>query len=106
MVRATRAGIVCVALAAIFSTPGEVAAQAPVTVLHSFDALTSPRAPYSPLIQGSDGNFYGTTASGGTDGAGTVYRVSPAGTVTVLHSFNRSTEGSTPFAGFLESSSV
>jgi uncharacterized repeat protein (TIGR03803 family) len=91
-------------LAAVFAAPGEVAAQVPVTVLHSFDALTAPQFPYSPLIQGSDGNFYGTTAFGGTDGAGTVYRMTPSGAVTVLHSFNRSTEGSTPFAGLLQAS--
>ena len=102
MFRGMFAGIVCLTLAAVFTASGEAAAQVPVTVLHTFDALTAPRAPYSPLIQASDGNFYGTTASGGTDGAGTVYKMTPSGTVTVLHSFNRSTEGSTPFAGLLQ----
>ena len=102
MLRWTRAGIFGLTLAAVFTAPGEAAAQVPVTVLHAFDALTVPRGPYSPLIQASDGNFYGTTVSGGTDGAGTVYKMTPSGTVTVLHSFNRSTEGSTPFDGLLQ----
>ncbi len=43
---------------------------------------------YSALIQGKDGNFYGTTEAGGTSGAGTVFKITPKGSLTVLHSFN------------------
>ena len=39
------------------------------------------------LVQGSDGEFYGTTSQGGTYGDGTVFKISPAGTLTTLHSF-------------------
>src|SRR5215831_6737507 len=38
------------------------------------------------LVQGPDGNFYGTTARGGSSGNGTVFRVTPAGALTVLAS--------------------
>src|SRR5215470_11122183 len=38
------------------------------------------------LVQGPDGNFYGTTARGGSSGKGTVFRVTPAGVITVLAS--------------------
>jgi uncharacterized repeat protein (TIGR03803 family) len=38
-------------------------------------------------VQGSDGNFYGTTTYGGAGGLGTVFRVTPAGVLTTLVSF-------------------
>jgi len=41
----------------------------------------------SVLIQGSDGNFYGTSDSGGTSSGGTLFELTPGGTLTVLHSF-------------------
>ena len=53
-------------------------------------------APGVPLIQGSDGNLYGTTATGGApsttcpQGCGTVFKITPAGTETVLYSFGNS----------------
>ncbi len=39
------------------------------------------------VIQATDGNFYGTTSSGGTNEVGTVYRMTPTGGLAVLHSF-------------------
>jgi uncharacterized repeat protein (TIGR03803 family) len=39
------------------------------------------------LVRGRDGNFYGTTLAGGKNHAGTVFRMTPTGTVTVLYSF-------------------
>jgi uncharacterized repeat protein (TIGR03803 family) len=39
------------------------------------------------LIQGTDGNFYGTTANGGTYNEGTVFQMTPVGRLTTLHSF-------------------
>src|SRR5260370_18721302 len=36
------------------------------------------------LVEGPDGNFYGTTADGGPLRSGTVFRVTPAGTLTTL----------------------
>lgn len=43
--------------------------------------------PETALALGSDGNFYGTTASGGSADAGTVFKISPSGALTTLHSF-------------------
>jgi uncharacterized protein (TIGR03437 family) len=46
------------------------------------------------LIQGADGNFYGTTNNGGSAGqCGTVYQLTPSGNVTTLHSFTYSVDG-------------
>lgn len=51
------------------------------------------------LARGSAGDLYGTTASGGTAGAGVVFKITPTGQETVLHSFTGGADGSTPFAG-------
>jgi uncharacterized repeat protein (TIGR03803 family) len=43
---------------------------------------------FVPLIQANDGNFYGVTSSGGK-GYGTLYRLTPGGQYTLLHSFSQ-----------------
>jgi uncharacterized repeat protein (TIGR03803 family) len=58
-----------------------------VTILHSFSGQSDGNFPQSPLIQGTDGNFYGTTSAGGAFGNGTVFRIDSAGNFQVLHSF-------------------
>jgi uncharacterized repeat protein (TIGR03803 family) len=75
-----------------------------VTTVASF---TGPPAqgsgPYAGVIQASDGNFYGTTYLGGANQAGTVYRVTPTGTYTLLHSFTNAQQGGFfPYAGLVQ----
>jgi uncharacterized repeat protein (TIGR03803 family) len=56
-------------------------------------------------MQGSDGNFYGTTFAGGTYGRGMVFKLTPQGSLTVLHNFpdpNYPNDGCVPFAGLVE----
>jgi len=48
------------------------------------------------LIQGSDGNFYGTTESGGTHHGGTVFQLTPSGSLTTLYSFTGGSDGAFP----------
>jgi uncharacterized repeat protein (TIGR03803 family) len=57
--------------------------------------------PYSPPIQGSDGNLYGVTSEGGVNGLGTVFAVTTGGTLTTLHNF-ASTEGNYPYGALLQ----
>jgi uncharacterized repeat protein (TIGR03803 family) len=60
--------------------------------------------PYGTLVQGTDGNFYGTTQFGGANGQGTVYKVTPAGALTAIYSFcnvSGCTDGGQPFAGLV-----
>src|SRR5262249_12600714 len=45
-------------------------------------------SPIAGLSLGPDGNFYGSTALGGTNGAGTIFKLTPGGTLTSLFSFN------------------
>jgi len=55
-------------------------------VLHEFPAPGAVR-PVDALLQATDGNFYGTTQTGGAFNAGTVFKITTAGTLTVLHAF-------------------
>jgi uncharacterized repeat protein (TIGR03803 family) len=71
----------------------------PYTVLHAFVGSDG-QNPEAGLIQGSDGNFYGTTILGGV-GYGTVFKITPGGTLTTLHSFAGS-DGFNPEAGLVE----
>jgi uncharacterized repeat protein (TIGR03803 family) len=44
-------------------------------VLYSFTTNGDGRSPFAGLVQGSDGALYGTTENGGSEGAGTVFRL-------------------------------
>ena len=76
------------------------------TTLHSFSGSPGEGAiPFAGLVQGSDGNFYGTTALGGEHYLGTVFNMSPAGSVTTMHSFSGSSgDGASPLAGLVQAS--
>jgi uncharacterized repeat protein (TIGR03803 family) len=57
-----------------------------LTVLYNFDQ-THGSTPQGGLTLGRDGNFYGTTQTGGTANVGTVFKITAAGSLTVLHKF-------------------
>jgi uncharacterized repeat protein (TIGR03803 family) len=57
----------------------------------------------APLVQATNGNLYGTTASGGANGDGAVFQFTTSGTPTTLHSFD-STDGADPEAGLIQAS--
>jgi uncharacterized repeat protein (TIGR03803 family) len=69
-----------------------------LTALHDFGGPPDGARP-EVLIQGADGNFYGTTTAGGAyggdNGDGTVFQITPEGVLTILHSFNL-TDGAEP----------
>jgi uncharacterized repeat protein (TIGR03803 family) len=74
------------------------------TTLYSFSkALENANAdgaqPAAALVQGMDGNLYGTTVNGGISGTGTIFRVTPSGTFTVLHTFAPTTRAGTSLDG-------
>ncbi|MGC2473630.1 MAG: choice-of-anchor tandem repeat GloVer-containing protein [Candidatus Sulfotelmatobacter sp.] len=77
-----------------------------LTTLHTFNG-TDGAYPAGPMMQASNGNFYGTTQGGGSStncalplfgGCGTVFQITPVGTLTTLHSFDGS-DGSLPGYG-------
>jgi uncharacterized repeat protein (TIGR03803 family) len=74
-----------------------------LTTLYSFCSAancTDGAAPMAGLMQGSNGHFYGTTSSGGTDNKGTVFEITPEGRLTILHSFT-GVDGAEPYAAVL-----
>jgi uncharacterized repeat protein (TIGR03803 family) len=76
-----------------------------LTSLYSFTGGNDGAEPRAELVQGSDGYFYGTTYGGGTNGQGTVFRISTSGALTTLHSFTGGVfEGANPQAGLVEGS--
>jgi uncharacterized repeat protein (TIGR03803 family) len=56
-----------------------------------------PATPYAPLVEGVDGNLYGTTWSGGSGGEGTVFKITANGVLTVLYSFSPPTSSAGDF---------
>lgn len=78
-----------------------------ITVLHNFSGYVSSTQydgarPIGILVEGADGNFYGTTYQGGEYNAGTVFKITPSGTYTLLHSFSFQAptyDGQLPIAG-------
>jgi uncharacterized repeat protein (TIGR03803 family) len=73
------------------------------TVLHSFGASGGGSEPYGSLVQATDGNLYGTTTLGGTNGLGTVFKITTSGTASALYSFGASgTDGTKPYGDLIQ----
>jgi len=59
-------------------------------------------APSASLLHARDGNFYGATCEGGAFDNGTIFKVSPSGVFTSLHSFNGLGDGSCPYGPLMQ----
>ena len=82
------------------------------TSLYSFCSQSNCADGFNPsgtLVQAADGNLYGTTqlggayptGCGGTEGCGTVFKITPGGTLTTIHSFSGA-DGVSPLAGLVQ----
>jgi uncharacterized repeat protein (TIGR03803 family) len=69
--------------------------------LHSFSGSDGFEIGAVTLVRDKAGNFYGTTQDGGAYRYGTVFRLSPGGTETVLYSFTGGSDGGDPYAGVI-----
>ncbi len=72
-----------------------------LTTLYSFTGGTDGSGPSAPLVQGTDGNLYGSAQFGGAHNAGTIFKISTAGKLTVLHTFT-GTDGNRPIAAMIQ----
>jgi uncharacterized repeat protein (TIGR03803 family) len=91
---------------AVFLLAGAFARSQTFKVLHPFTGVGDGRVPQGALVQESNGLLYGTTYSGGTSNAGTIYEVRPDGAgYAVLHNFTANNDNATdsdggfPYAG-------
>jgi uncharacterized repeat protein (TIGR03803 family) len=79
-----------------------------LTTVHTFCSQSlcpDGSEPLAGLIQATNENFYGTTLAGGAHGAGTVFKLTPGGALTTLHSFCSKTncaDGSNPESALVQ----
>jgi uncharacterized repeat protein (TIGR03803 family) len=71
------------------------------SVLKHLNAATNGKVPQGKLLIGSDNNLYGITSAGGTKNAGTIFKITPAGTFTVLRQLNLRTDGGSAFGSLI-----
>ena len=77
------------------------------TVLHQMNGTSDGQHPLTQLIQATDGNFYGGTIQGGLissacpSGCGTLFKITPQGVFSVLHTFAH-TEGDSPWSALYQ----
>jgi len=85
-----------------YGTIFKITTNGALTTLVSFNS-TNGAHPFAGLIEGRDGNFFGTTRWGGAHGKGTVFRMTPDGALTTLFSFD-GTNGAWPVASLFQGS--
>jgi uncharacterized repeat protein (TIGR03803 family) len=79
-----------------------------LTTLYNFQINSDGAFPLGRLVQGLDGNFYGTTSTAGNfgcdsgAGCGTVFRLAPDDALATLHAFAGTLDGATPRAGLIQ----
>src|SRR5580698_6686322 len=85
-----------------------------LTTLYPFcldggQGCTDGELPFAPLIQGTDGNFYGTTSAGGANNGGTIFKITLSGTFTTLYSLcskGDCADGENSFAGLVQAGGI
>ncbi len=75
-----------------------------LTTLYNFGLISPDGNHPTGLIQATDGDFYGTTSQGGTMNSGTIFRITPGGTLTTLYSFGEDSGSAGYPAGLIQAS--
>jgi uncharacterized repeat protein (TIGR03803 family) len=84
-----------------YGTVFKITPQGVETVLYSFQDGSDGAFPVASLVADANGNLYGTTSGGGSDYAGTVFKITSQGVESVLHSFQGGADGAVPQAGLI-----
>lgn len=81
----------------------QISAEGTLTTLYSFTDGLDGSQPRGALVLGRDGNFYGTTYSGGLEkSVGTVFTINSSGDLTTLYRFSSYSDGADPYSGLVE----
>jgi uncharacterized repeat protein (TIGR03803 family) len=92
------------AVLALCATAANALPAQTVTTLYSFDGADGAN-PRADLVQAANGDFYGTTVSGGANNNGTVFKITPGGALTTLYSFCSQSgcgDGAFPYAAVVQ----
>ncbi|HEV2473907.1 MAG TPA: choice-of-anchor tandem repeat GloVer-containing protein, partial [Chthonomonadales bacterium] len=83
-----------------YATAFKMTLNGELTVLHDFNLNAADGSNLvAGVVQAADATLYGTAAQGGAFGHGTVFKISPLGSFTVLYSFTGTTDGNVPYGG-------
>lgn len=82
----------------------KLAADGNETALYTFTGGSDGAEPWGGVIEDKAGNLYGTTEYGGTAAMGTVFKLAPDGSETVLHAFTKNRDGKFPVSTLIEGS--
>ena len=98
--RRTAYAVLLLGAAMVIAAPAQT-----FTTLVNFNGTNGIYPWYVSLVQGTDGNFYGTTSGGGPGNGGTVFKMTPAGVLTTVYAFNDETSNiAVPQAGLIQAS--
>ncbi len=89
------------AIAALMMLATPISSRAQFTTLVSFTGANGNLPFMENLVQGKNGSLYGTTTYGGTSGNGTIFKVTPTGTLTTIYNFANTPDGANPDAGLV-----
>src|SRR5689334_8865125 len=98
--------LIFLCLLARFAASAEASRPVHFRTLINYDGSNGSSPVYPRLVQARDGNLYGTTLSGGTNSAGTVFRITPQGLLTTMYSFcsqANCADGALPYGGLVMS---
>src|ERR1039457_4687537 len=90
------------AIAPLMMLATPISSRAQFTTLVSFTGANGNLPFMENLVQGKNGSLYGTTTYGGTSGNGTIFKVTPTGTLTTIYNFANTPDGANPDAGLVE----
>src|ERR1022692_1023185 len=89
------------AIAPLMMLATPISSRAQFTTLVSFTGANGNLPFMENLVQGKNGSLYGTTTYGGTSGNGTIFKVTPTGTLTTIYNFANTPDGANPDAGLV-----
>jgi uncharacterized repeat protein (TIGR03803 family) len=75
-----------------------------LTFLYEFSGGNDGAYPEAALVQANDGNFYGTTTEGGSNNAGTIFKINATGGLATLYSFSGGDDGYFPTGALVQGS--